>query len=52
MISELRPSYWKQLGVDRSVFREYENFLGRLQNGLNMDRYKDTYWYYLMKIGN
>lgn len=52
MISQIKPSYWKKLGVDKAIFREYQDFLTRLQAGLDMSRFKGTYWYYIMTLNS
>ena len=41
--------YWKKIGVPPAEFRRYQDFKTRLGAGLDMDRFKDTFWYYMMK---
>lgn len=49
LISDDYPGLWKRCGVDVRENRLYRDFVQRLSKGLSVDRYKDTYWYYLLK---
>lgn len=50
MMSEITPGYWKSVGVSSSVYREYVDFKNRLSSGLSADKYRGTYWVYVMKM--
>lgn len=50
MLSELEPGYWKKAGVDSGVYRKFRDFNSRLEAGLPLDRYSETYWYYVKNI--
>lgn len=50
MLSEIDRGYWKKVGVSSADYKRYTDFKSRLENGLSMDRYKDTFWYYIMKV--
>jgi len=52
MMSELEPDYWRATGCDVGVFRRYTDFKKRLEAGHSLDRYKNTYWYYVMKVNS
>jgi hypothetical protein len=50
MLSEINRGYWKEVGVSSADYKKYTDFKSRLENGLSLDRYKDTFWYYIMKV--
>lgn len=52
MLSELDRNYWKQVGVSKKTFEQYRDFRSRLENGLSQDKYKSTFWYYIMRVNN
>ncbi len=52
MLSEAERGYWKTVGVDPSVYKRYTEFKKRLGTGLSMDRYSDSFWYYIMRANN
>ena len=52
IMSELEKGYWKTVGVDKKTYEKYRDFKSRLENGLSEDRYKDTFWYYLMRVNS
>lgn len=52
MLSELHPGYWKEVGVSQKTFNRYRDFKKRIGTGLSMDRFRDTFWYYIMRVNN
>lgn len=52
MLSEIHRGYWKTVGVSSADYKRYTDFKSRLENGLPMDRHKDTFWYYIMKVNS
>lgn len=50
MLSEQYQGYWKIVGVTKDIYRKYSDFKTRLSSGLSMNRYKDTYWVYVMRM--
>jgi len=48
MMSENNPGYWKRFNVDPAVFRRYRDFVNRLSTGLSMEKFNDSFWYYVM----
>lgn len=52
MLSEIHLGYWKSVGVSTEMYKKYIDFKARLENGLSPDKYKDTFWYYIMRINN
>lgn len=52
MLSEIDRGYWKKVGVSSELFKKYNDFKSRLENGLTPDKYKDTFWYYIMRVNN
>ena len=50
MMSETNPGYWKRFSVDQRVWNSFRDFRSRLSNGLSMERFKDTFWYYVMMM--
>ena len=52
MLSEVDRGYWKRVGVDPAVYRRYTEFKKRLGTGLSMEKYNDTFWYYIMRANN
>ncbi len=52
MLSEIHHNYWKEVGVSQETFSRYREFKKRLGTGLSMDRFKDTFWYYIMRVNN
>lgn len=52
MLSETDRGYWKKMGVSSEVFKKYNDFKSRLENGLSPDKYKDTFWYHIMRINH
>ena len=49
MMSETDHGYWKTMGVSRDEYDSYRDFKKRFGAGLDISRYKDTFWYYIMK---
>ena len=47
---EIDRGYWKEVGVSSAEYKRYTDFKSRLENGLSMDRFTDTFWYYIMKV--
>ena len=52
MMSSAERGYWKQVGVDPAVNRRYGDFARRLSTGLDMEKYSDTFWYYVMRVNS
>ena len=52
MLSEVHHGYWKTVGVDKAVHNRYLDFTKRLGTGVSMDRFKDTFWYYIMRVNS
>jgi len=52
MMSETDRGYWKEVGVSSGIHNKYREFKSRLGTGLSMDKYKDTFWYYIMKVNS
>jgi len=50
MLSEIDRGYWKKMGVSSEVYKRYNDFKSRLENRLSPDKYKDTFWYYIMRV--
>ena len=38
--------------VDPAMYRRYSEFKKRLGTGLSMEKYNDTFWYYIMRVNN
>ena len=52
MLSELDRGYWKTVGVDPALYNRYRDFTKRLGTGLTMDKFSDTFWYYIMRVNS
>ena len=52
MLSEIHRGYWKTVGVPAETYKRYTDFKARLGNGLSQDKYKDTFWYYIMRVNS
>lgn len=52
MLSEIDRGYWKQVGVDQATYNRYREFSRRLGTGLPMDRFSDSFWYYIMRVNS
>ena len=52
MLSEVHHGYWKTVGVDKAVHNRYLDFTKRVGTGVSMDRFKDTFWYYIMRVNS
>lgn len=52
MLSEMDSGYWKRVGVSQETFNRYREFKKRLGTGLPMDRFSDTFWYYIMRVNS
>ena len=52
MLSEMDSGYWKRVGVSQTTYNRYRDFKKRLGTGLSMDRFSDTFWYYIMRVNN
>ena len=52
MLSEIDRGYWKRMGVSSEMYKKYNDFKSRLENGLTPDKYKDTFWYYIMRVNS
>ena len=50
IMSEDNPGYWKRFGVDPALYRRYRDFVNRLSTGLSMEKFNDTFWYYVMMM--
>ena len=52
MLSEMEHGYWKTVGVSQETYRNFRDFVKRLGTGLSMDRFEDTYFYYVMRANS
>ena len=52
MLSEIDRGYWKKVGVSSEMYKKYNDFKSRLENGLTPDKHKDTFWYYIMRVNS
>ena len=52
MLSEMDSGYWKRVGVSQGTFNRYREFKKRMGTGLSMDRFDDTFWYYIMRVNS
>lgn len=52
MLSEIDRGYWRQVGVSQDLYKRYREFTKRLGTGLPMDKFKDTFWYYIMRVNS
>ena len=52
MLSEIHRGYWKQVGVDQTTYNHYRDFTKRLGTGLPMDKFSDTFWFYIMRVNS
>ena len=52
MLSEIDHNYWKAVGVSQRTYNRYREFTKRLGTGLSMDKFNDTFWYYIMRVNN
>ena len=52
MLSEMDSGYWKRVGVSQDTFNRYRDFKKRLGTGLTMEKFSDTFWYYIMRVNN
>ena len=52
MLSEIQHNYWKEVSVSQETFNRYREFKKRLGTGLSMDKFKDTFWYYIMRVNS
>ena len=52
MLSEINRDYWKTVGVSQETYNRYRDFKKRLGTGLSMDKFKDTFWFYIMRVNN
>ena len=52
MLSETESGYWKQVGVSQATFNRYRDFKKRLGTGLSMDKFNNTFWYYIMRVNS
>lgn len=52
MLSEIDRGYWKAVGVDPATYNRYREFTKRLGTGLPMDKFNDTFWYYIMRVNS
>ena len=52
MLSEIHRGYWKSVGVTTETYKRYTDFKASLGNGLSQDKYKDTFWYYIMRVNS
>ena len=52
MLSEIDRGYWRQVGVSQDLYNRYREFTKRLGTGLPMDKFKDTFWYYIMRVNS
>ena len=50
MLSEIDRGYWKKVGVSSEIYKRYNDFKSRLENRLSPDKYKNTFWYYIMEV--
>lgn len=49
MLSEMEHGYWKTVGVSQKTYNSFRDFVKRLGTGLSMDKFKDSYYYYVMR---
>ena len=52
MLSEIHRGYWKTVGVPTETYKRYSDFKVRLESGLSPDKYKGTFWYYIMLVNS
>ena len=52
MLSEMDSGYWKRVGVSQALYNRYRDFKKRIGTGLSMDRFRDTFWYYIMRVNS
>ena len=54
LMSEINYGYLRKYGVDGAIYKRYCAFADRLGAGLglSMEKYSDTYWYYVMKMNS
>lgn len=52
MMSTMDRGYWKQVGVSSEVYKRYGEFTRRLSTGLDMEKFSDTFWYYVMRVNS
>ena len=52
MLSETDHGYWKKVGVSQEIYNHYRDFKKRLGTGLSMEKFNDTFWYYIMRVNN
>lgn len=52
MLSEINRGYWKEVGVGKDTYNRYLDFKKRLGTGLSMEKFNDTFWYYIMRVNN
>ena len=54
LMSEMNYGYLRKYGVDGAIYKRYCAFADRLGAGLglSMEKYSDTYWYYVMTMNS
>lgn len=52
MLSQLESGYWKKVGVDKRMWNDYRDFKTRIETRLSLDKYKGTFWYYILRANN
>ena len=52
LLSEINRGYWKEVGVSQDTYNRYQDFKKRLGTGLSMEKFNDTFWYYIMRVNN
>ena len=50
IMSQINYGYWKKFNIDYSIYKRYLAFANRLGTGLSMEKFSDTYWYYVMMM--
>ena len=49
LLSNLHYGWWRTVGVSPEVNKRYRDMISRMENGLDVDRYKGTFWYYYLR---
>ena len=52
MLSEINHNYWREVGVSQETYNRYRDFKKRLGTGLPMEKFNDTFWYYIMRVNS
>lgn len=49
MMSEMDRGWWRRVGVSSAKHQEFSDFAKRIGSGLSVEKYRGTYWYYVMR---